>query len=61
MRPSDIRLFEHLNKHLAGKQFATEADVKQAVTSCLQTHHTCFFLCRDTTLSVSVEQVLKCQ
>jgi hypothetical protein len=26
-----------INKHLAGKQFATDTDVKQAVTSWLQT------------------------
>jgi len=33
MGSSDIHLFGHLNKHLAGKQFATDANVKQAVTS----------------------------
>jgi len=63
LSPSDFQLFGHLKIHLAGKQFATDANVKEALTSYLQTHYTCFFffLCRDTTLSVAVEQVLKCQ
>jgi len=29
--------------HLAGKQFATDANAKEAVTSYLQKHYTCFF------------------
>jgi hypothetical protein len=33
---SDLQLFGSLKKHLADKGFATEADVKQTVTSCLQ-------------------------
>jgi hypothetical protein len=41
MESSAIHLFVHLNKHLAGKQFATDANLKQVVTSCLQTY-TCF-------------------
>jgi hypothetical protein len=32
-----------LNKHSAGKRFATDADVKQAVTSMLQTFYINFF------------------
>jgi len=34
---SDLQLFGSLKKHLAGKGFATDAGVKQAVTSCLDT------------------------
>jgi len=40
---SDLHLFGSLKKHLAGKGFATDADVKQAVTSCLQTLDTYLF------------------
>jgi hypothetical protein len=36
-------LFGSLKKHLDGKRFATDADIKQAVTSCLQTLDTDFF------------------
>ena len=39
---NEFHLFEPLKKRLAGKQFATDADVKQAVTSCLQTLETDF-------------------
>jgi hypothetical protein len=35
--PSDSRLFGPHNKNLAGKKFVTDADVKQVVTSWLQT------------------------
>ena len=37
MLSSDFNLFGPLKKHLAGKRFATDADVKQAVTSWLST------------------------
>ena len=40
---SDLQLFGSLMKHLAGKIFAKDADMKQAVTSCLQTLDTCLF------------------
>jgi hypothetical protein len=40
--PSDFCLFGSPKKHVAGKPFAV-ADVKQAVTSWLQTHDTDFF------------------
>jgi len=33
--PSDFHRFEQLNKHLAGKRFAADAEVMQAVTSML--------------------------
>ena len=42
-RPNDIRLFGPPKKHLGSKLIATHADVKQAVTSCLQTLHTDLF------------------
>ena len=32
LMPSDFHLFGLFKKHLAGKQIATDADVKQAVT-----------------------------
>jgi len=38
--PSDFQLSKHLKKQVAGKKLATDADVKQAVTSRL---HTIFF------------------
>jgi hypothetical protein len=40
---SDLHLVGPLQKQLDGKQFATDADVKQAVASWLQTLHTDFF------------------
>jgi hypothetical protein len=36
LEQSDFKLFEPLKKNLAGKRFATDAQVKQAVTSWLQ-------------------------
>jgi hypothetical protein len=41
-------------------QFVTDADVKQAVTSWLQTFDTYFFY-TDTNLGAMVGQMLKCQ
>jgi len=43
---SDLQLFGSLKKHLTGKIFATDAGVKQAVTSCLQTLDTYLFYAR---------------
>jgi hypothetical protein len=43
LAPSDFRLFVPLKKHLDGKQFAADADVKQAFTSRLQIFDTDFF------------------
>jgi hypothetical protein len=43
MGPSDFRLFLPLKKHVAGKQFATDADVKQAATFSLESLDTDFF------------------
>jgi hypothetical protein len=43
MLPSDFNLFGPLKKHLAGKRFATDADVKHAVTSWLSILNTYFF------------------
>ena len=36
-------MFRPLKKKIASKRFARDADVKQAVTSCLQTRYTDFF------------------
>lgn len=41
--PSNFRLLILVTKPLTGKQFATEADVKQVVTSWLQIYDTHFF------------------
>ena len=41
--PDNFQLFVHLNKHLPGSRLAKEAEVKQAVTSWLQTLDTDFF------------------
>ena len=56
----------HLNgphkKRLVGKQFATDANKKQAVTSCLQMLGTVFFFVyRDTSLGAMVGQMFICQ
>ena len=40
---SDLQPFGSLKKHLASKRFVTDADVKQAVTSSLQTLDTYLF------------------
>jgi hypothetical protein len=41
--PDNLQLFIHLNKHLSGSRLAKDAEVKQAVTSCLQIFDTDFF------------------
>jgi hypothetical protein len=41
--PSDFNLFGLLKKHQAGKNFAADANIKQAVTSWLQTLDSSFF------------------
>jgi hypothetical protein len=51
-------LFEYCKKHLPGKQFATDADVKQVVTSWLRTPHTNFFHGRMQALVATVGQML---
>jgi hypothetical protein len=43
LAPCDFRLFVPLKKHLGGKLFAADADVKRAFTSRLQTLDTDFF------------------
>jgi hypothetical protein len=40
---NDFQIFGPRKNHLARNRFATYADVKQAVTPCLQTLHTDFF------------------
>jgi hypothetical protein len=46
MRPSDFHVFGAVMKHLAGKHFATDSNMKQAVTSSLQTLDTSFLYIR---------------
>jgi len=43
MLPSNFHLFGTLNKHVGGKQFAKDANMKQAATSWLQAFDTSFF------------------
>lgn len=44
LTPSDLHLSEAHKKHLASKQFAADANMKQAVTSWIQTVDTDFFV-----------------
>jgi hypothetical protein len=43
MWPSDFQIYGPRKKHLAGKRFAADGDVKQAVASCLQALDSDFF------------------
>jgi hypothetical protein len=61
MGPSDINLFGSLKKHLAGKQFVTDANVKQAVISWPLTLWHRFHLRWGTSFSATLGQMLKCQ
>jgi hypothetical protein len=49
---SDFHVFGLLTKQMPGKQFATDAKMKQAVTSWLQMHDTYFF-CAEIQASVA--------
>jgi hypothetical protein len=40
--PSDLHIFRPVKKHLAGRRFAADVDVKKAVPSLLQTVDTNF-------------------
>jgi hypothetical protein len=60
-RAQPLHFFGLSKKQLAGNQFATDADVKQAVIFWLQVLETDFFLRRDTGLGATVRQMLKCQ
>jgi hypothetical protein len=46
MGPCDFHLFRLLKKHQASKKFATDTNIKQAITSWLQTPETDFFYAR---------------
>jgi len=52
-------LFEYCKKHLLDKQFAADAEVKQVVTSWLQTPHTNFFSARMQAVVTTVGQMFK--
>jgi hypothetical protein len=58
--PSDFHLPGLLKKHLDGKRFATDANMKQAVTSSLETLDTVSFHCWDTILGAIIGHLLKC-
>lgn len=53
---SHLHLFEPLKEELGGKQFATDADMKQAVTYTLPQ-----FLHGDVSFGATMGQMLKCQ
>ena len=58
--PSDFPLLRLCKKHLAGKRFAADAEVKQAVTSLdTDTLHQ-FLLCQDAILGAMLRQMFKC-
>ena len=50
----DFHPSELLKKHLAGKRFAADADVKQAVIRQI------FYMCRDKSLGAKAAQMLNC-
>jgi hypothetical protein len=58
MEPRNFNLFGPCKKLIEGKQFLTDADVKQAVTSWLQTPDTHFF---NAAIHATVEKLLKCR
>jgi len=58
--PGNFNLFKSLEKHLAGKRFATDADVKHVVTLCLQTLYIKFFYSGIETMGHTVVQKLLC-
>jgi hypothetical protein len=55
-----LHLFGPLKKHLDDKWFATNADVKQAVTSWLQALDIDFFYSGDTVIGDTMGHMLKC-
>lgn len=61
LAPSDFHLSGLLKKHLDGKRFATDANMKQAVTSSLETLDTVSFYHWDTILGAIIGQMLQCQ
>jgi len=60
-RPEIFISYEHFKKEVTVEQFATEANVEQAVTYWLHTLDTTSFHARNTSRSVRVGQMLKCQ
>lgn len=61
LAPSDFHLSGLLKKHLDGKRFVTDANMKQAVTSWLVTLDTVSFYHWDTILGAIIGQMLECQ
>jgi hypothetical protein len=59
MGPSDFQLSELPMKHLPGKEFATDTDIKQRVTSWQQTPDINLF-CAGVKVLVPVSQMLRC-
>jgi hypothetical protein len=57
---SDCHVFGHLNKYIAGKNFAADDNVKQAVTSRLQAFDIDLFCASLLASNALVGQMLKC-
>jgi len=55
--PNNFLLFELHKKHLTAVRFATDADLKQAVTSRLHTLHANTLYARVNSLGATVRQV----
>jgi hypothetical protein len=56
--PSNFPLFVTLKEHLPGKRLATNADVKQVVTSSLQTFDTDYFYVGMATMVLQCDRCL---
>jgi len=61
LTPSNFCLFEPLKKHLAGKWFTTDSEMKQGVTYWLQTVDIDFFYAKIRSPGLITRQMLKCQ
>jgi hypothetical protein len=61
LAPSDFSLFGPPKKQPTSKGFATDADMKQAVTSWLKTIHTIFFYTKIYSFGATVGPVLTCR
>jgi len=59
--PSNFCLFEPLKKHLAGKWFTTDSEMKQGVTYWLQTIDNDSFYAKIQNPGLIMRQMLKCQ
>lgn len=61
LMPCNFHLFGCLTKHLAGKQFAEDSNIKQALITWPQTLDTKFLQAGIQDLMPQLGQMLKCQ